>query len=480
MPLLVDDILRFTYVENRGAAFGLLQDQTAFFVFVGILVIGVIAASYRYLPRSGFMLHLALGLQLGGAHRQPDRPRPPGLRRRLRGLRLSRQLVAGLQRGRLGHRDRRRVARAEPAHRAQPADPTRTRPPRAMSRAEDVGPALVAPPGRASFDPAPATGHRPLAPDAPGRATLRPRERMTQLATAQLLAVSAPHAGQRLDGFLAPPRNPRVALPLRMAAPDRPRLGHRQRPTRPRRPAPHRWRSRPDRRRPPTRVAARARPRPGRPLPRRLRGPVHDRRRQARRRRRPPCPRQRAGHARQRAARALSGARRRRLRSAPRHRPPPRQGHLRRAWSSAAPSPRPRTCSARCSAAPTEKRYLLLVRGNIGEDEGLIDAPIGRDPRNRQRMAVRAGGSLRPDALLGARTLRRLDPGRRPAADRSHAPAAGALRLDRSPGRRRLHRTVRAAYPVACPVSSSTPACSACAPPSTTASTPSSPSSRPT
>ena len=64
---IVGDFLRLTYVENRGAAFGLLQDQTAFFVFVGVLVIGVIAASYRYLPRSGFLLHLALGLQLGGA-----------------------------------------------------------------------------------------------------------------------------------------------------------------------------------------------------------------------------------------------------------------------------------------------------------------------------------------------------------------------------------------------------------------------------
>jgi signal peptidase II len=64
---VVDDILRLTYVQNRGAAFGLLQDQTTFFVLVGILVIGVIAASYRYLPRSGFFLHLALGLMLGGA-----------------------------------------------------------------------------------------------------------------------------------------------------------------------------------------------------------------------------------------------------------------------------------------------------------------------------------------------------------------------------------------------------------------------------
>ena len=40
----------------------------------------------------------------------------------------------------------------------------------------------------------------------------------------------------------------------------------------------------------------------------------------------------------------------------------------------------------------TEKRYLVLVRGNLPEDEGLIDAPIGRDARHRQRMAVRAGG----------------------------------------------------------------------------------------
>ena len=40
----------------------------------------------------------------------------------------------------------------------------------------------------------------------------------------------------------------------------------------------------------------------------------------------------------------------------------------------------------------TEKRYLLLVRGTIDEDEGIIDRPIGRDPKNRQRMAVRAEG----------------------------------------------------------------------------------------
>lgn len=40
----------------------------------------------------------------------------------------------------------------------------------------------------------------------------------------------------------------------------------------------------------------------------------------------------------------------------------------------------------------TEKRYWLLIRGSLDEDEGLIDRPIGRDPKNRQRMAVRGEG----------------------------------------------------------------------------------------
>jgi 23S rRNA pseudouridine1911/1915/1917 synthase len=44
------------------------------------------------------------------------------------------------------------------------------------------------------------------------------------------------------------------------------------------------------------------------------------------------------------------------------------------------------------AARSTEKRYLLLVRGGLDEDEGIIDRPIGRDPRNRQRMAVIGAG----------------------------------------------------------------------------------------
>jgi 23S rRNA pseudouridine1911/1915/1917 synthase len=36
----------------------------------------------------------------------------------------------------------------------------------------------------------------------------------------------------------------------------------------------------------------------------------------------------------------------------------------------------------------TEKVYLALLDGVVGPDSGTIDAPIARDPRNRQRMAV--------------------------------------------------------------------------------------------
>lgn len=38
------------------------------------------------------------------------------------------------------------------------------------------------------------------------------------------------------------------------------------------------------------------------------------------------------------------------------------------------------------------RKYTALVHGNIEHDEGTIDAPIGRDPKDRQRMTVIDGG----------------------------------------------------------------------------------------
>jgi 23S rRNA pseudouridine1911/1915/1917 synthase len=51
-----------------------------------------------------------------------------------------------------------------------------------------------------------------------------------------------------------------------------------------------------------------------------------------------------------------------------------------------------------------EKTYLALVAGQIEEHEATIDAPIGRDPKNRQRMAVQRSG--RP-AITHFRVLER-------------------------------------------------------------------------
>jgi 23S rRNA pseudouridine1911/1915/1917 synthase len=57
--------------------------------------------------------------------------------------------------------------------------------------------------------------------------------------------------------------------------------------------------------------------------------------------------------------------------------------------------------NARTQAALTQqmqrheviKRYLALVEGNMPLDQGSIDAPIGRNPHNRQQMAVTSIGS---------------------------------------------------------------------------------------
>lgn len=38
------------------------------------------------------------------------------------------------------------------------------------------------------------------------------------------------------------------------------------------------------------------------------------------------------------------------------------------------------------------KAYLVLVKGHLAPEDGVIEAPIGRDPRNRKRMAVVAEG----------------------------------------------------------------------------------------
>ena len=40
---IINGVLELNYLENKGAAFGMLQNQGGFFVFVAIIVLGVIA-----------------------------------------------------------------------------------------------------------------------------------------------------------------------------------------------------------------------------------------------------------------------------------------------------------------------------------------------------------------------------------------------------------------------------------------------------
>jgi 23S rRNA pseudouridine1911/1915/1917 synthase len=58
-------------------------------------------------------------------------------------------------------------------------------------------------------------------------------------------------------------------------------------------------------------------------------------------------------------------------------------------------------------ARRVEKTYLALVEGQLQPPQGLIDAPIGRHPRQRRRMAVLAQGGR--EARTAYRVLEYLD-----------------------------------------------------------------------
>ena len=53
------------------------------------------------------------------------------------------------------------------------------------------------------------------------------------------------------------------------------------------------------------------------------------------------------------------------------------------------------------------KRYLALVEGNVALDQGSIDAPIGRDPRHRQQMAITVNGVGSREARTHFRVMER-------------------------------------------------------------------------
>jgi 23S rRNA pseudouridine1911/1915/1917 synthase len=100
---------------------------------------------------------------------------------------------------------------------------------------------------------------------------------------------------------------------------------------------------------------------------------------------------------------------------------------------------------AQFGSRTVEKEYLALVRGRAPAGQGRIEAPVGRDPRDRQRMAVVADGReavTEYDAVGSGRgyTLLRLHPHTgRTHQLRAHLaylnlPIAGDLRYGGGPG----------------------------------------------
>lgn len=66
---VINNIFHLTFVQNRGAAFGLLPNKTMFFVSITIIVaVVIIIIFWKTRQRSNYgLFHFSLALQLGGA-----------------------------------------------------------------------------------------------------------------------------------------------------------------------------------------------------------------------------------------------------------------------------------------------------------------------------------------------------------------------------------------------------------------------------
>jgi signal peptidase II len=66
-PSLLGGWVTLTYTTNTGAAFGVLADRSILFVLIGLVLVAVVIAYWRFLPGKRLLLRVSLGLQLGGA-----------------------------------------------------------------------------------------------------------------------------------------------------------------------------------------------------------------------------------------------------------------------------------------------------------------------------------------------------------------------------------------------------------------------------
>jgi signal peptidase II len=60
-------VFQITYVTNTGAAFGLFPGWSQILIAIAVIVIAALVWYYFQLPDGQWLMHVALGLQLGGA-----------------------------------------------------------------------------------------------------------------------------------------------------------------------------------------------------------------------------------------------------------------------------------------------------------------------------------------------------------------------------------------------------------------------------
>lgn len=67
--IIINGVLELNYLENKGAAFGMLQNQKAFFIFVAVVILSVIGYVLLKTPdnKKYRVLHLLLSLIAAGA-----------------------------------------------------------------------------------------------------------------------------------------------------------------------------------------------------------------------------------------------------------------------------------------------------------------------------------------------------------------------------------------------------------------------------
>lgn len=63
---IIPNIFHLTYIENPGAAFGILANQRIFFIIITFIILAFIYYFYRQLKENQVLLKIALGMVVGG------------------------------------------------------------------------------------------------------------------------------------------------------------------------------------------------------------------------------------------------------------------------------------------------------------------------------------------------------------------------------------------------------------------------------